>query len=105
MQTDDEVSSRGKPMRSILIAVVSSFSLCAGAALAADTTPAPTTVADAQHIPAGDGSQVVCLHRIHDGTLTSAVDCRTKSTWDKIRRENQESITLWQMRALSMPAR
>jgi len=96
-------------MRATLIAVMSSMSLSAGVAFAADApppvqlAPAPMAVAEAQHFPeSGGGSQVICLHHVHEGVMMRKADCRTKDAWDKARRENTETISEFQLRSLTV---
>jgi hypothetical protein len=90
-------------MRPILIATIYALSLSATPVLADATTP-PQSTPDAQHLPDGnndDDSKVICMNRIHEGTVTNTVDCKTKRTWDKIRRDNQHIISEMQLRGLT----
>ncbi|MBI3675286.1 MAG: hypothetical protein HY243_01545 [Proteobacteria bacterium] len=90
-------------MRVALIAAV--YALCLSSVPVLADEPVTTTtsgVPDAEHIPVNNpASQVVCLRRIHEGTVTNAVDCRTQRTWDRIRRENQQAVSIMQLRSLT----
>ena len=93
-------------MRTILLAAAS-FGLLTTAALADDAQTATltsqparaTSIPDAQHYAANDGN-VVCLHRVHEGELTNAVDCRNSIGWERSRRETQMTLQMIQMKSL-----
>ena len=94
---------KGTFMRPILTAALCALSLSVAPAFAEEPMAKPSSgTPDAEHIPTNDGgSQVACINRIHEGMVTSTVDCKTKSTWDRIRRENQRMISEMQLRSLT----
>lgn len=87
-------------MRATLLALASGLLLCAsGAALAADgdASAAPPSVPEPVAYSANDGN-VTCHHMVHEGMVTSVVQCHTQAGWDRLRLQTQEAVSDFQLR-------
>lgn len=90
-------------MRIAMLASVSGIALLMSATAFAVETPSTIT---APPVSQTDNSQkIICHYLGHEGHLLPKPTCGTQYAWDKQRRWQEQEISDFQLRSLSVPAR